>query len=737
MIRNSKGDILTPSAVLFEDNEIIVGKDAKKTGVLKVGRYAECVKRDMGNSVYSRQIRNGFLPPEVIQAYILKELKADAVRQLGPDLQAVITVPAFFDEPRRKATADAGSIAGLQVLDIVNEPTAAALAFGEVVGYLDRSGTVQEPLKVLVYDLGGGTFDVTLLDMRPGDLRTIATDGDVRLGGRDWDMRLIDYAAEQFIREHREDPRENPASLQRLLIEVEEAKHTLSVRQSTTMQLEHAGSHSSIKLTRELFNEKTADLLERTAYTTRQLLTTSGLTWRDVQHVLLVGGATRMPMVTEMLERMTSIVPDHRVHPDEAVARGAAIYAKYLVDSSAESTQAPTFHVTNVNSHSLGIEGIDTKTQRKCNVVLIPRNTPLPAKVIDKFVTKSDNQRSIVVQVLEGESSIPSECTPIGRTSIRDLPANLPKDWPVEINYEYATNGRLTVRGKVSGTDRHVEMELEREGAMSGEHMARWKQAVSRDMGLDAFEQMIADVVSQEAFGGPKVIAAPGRPAANPSVPGNAPARGDHPAGNPGAGKTAANRPMQPIPVGTTLGIPNAAAVGGAPVAGAEGNHAGLAPTARATLVRPGPAGGSLEATVIQPDAANPSRSAKAPSPQAPGAAQAGPDTSLMPAQPWSNPMPRAPVPILVSPGQAGAQAAVPPAPIGPPAARSPQHRSGGSSMLLTLVGYVVFSVLGLICGYYLLCWANPDANFLNLRLPGIELPSDQEATDGKRGATP
>ncbi|OYV84671.1 MAG: hypothetical protein B7Z73_14990 [Planctomycetia bacterium 21-64-5] len=301
MIPNSEGDVLTPSVVLFEDDEIIVGKEAKKVGPLKPTRFAECVKRDMGSPVYSRAICGDYMPPEVVQAWVLKKLKADILRTLGPDFRAVITVPAFFDEPRRKATADAGSMAALPVLDVVNEPTAAALAFGEELGYLTTSGEVREPLKVLVYDLGGGTFDVTVLDMRPGDLRTLATDGDVRLGGRDWDTRLADHAAEAFVKEHREDPRTNPASLQRLLTEVEEAKRTLSARQNATIRVDHAGSSTTVKVTRELFEQITTDLLERTSYTTRQVLAAAGLEWKDIQRVLLVGGATRMPMVSRML----------------------------------------------------------------------------------------------------------------------------------------------------------------------------------------------------------------------------------------------------------------------------------------------------------------------------------------------------------------------------------------------------------------------------------------------------
>src|SRR5271166_5198677 len=179
--RNTEGDVLTPSVVLFEDSEVVVGKEAKKATAIKAGSIAECVKRDMGKETYSRQIHGEKLHPEVIQACILKKLKDDAIATVGANFEAVITVPAYFDEPRRKATADAGEMAGLAVLDIVNEPTAAALSFGESLGYLTAEGEPREPMKVMVYDLGGGTFDVTLLDLRPGDLRTLATDGDVQL----------------------------------------------------------------------------------------------------------------------------------------------------------------------------------------------------------------------------------------------------------------------------------------------------------------------------------------------------------------------------------------------------------------------------------------------------------------------------------------------------------------------------------------------------------------------------
>lgn len=453
LIANSEGEMLTPSAVLFQDDTLVVGKEAKKAGVLRPARLALWVKRDMGSPVYSQPIDGVYLPPEVIQACILNKLRADIVRAVGPDAAVVITVPAFFDDPRRRATIIAGQIAGLGVLDIVNEPTAAALAFGEHLGMLGPGGTPQGRINILVYDLGGGTFDVTLLEVHPSGFRTIATDGDVQLGGRDWDMRLVDLVSQDFVKKFREDPRENPVSLQRLLTEVEHAKHTLSGRQRATVQVDHAGNSHEVKVSRQEFEEVTADLLERTRLTTQQLLAAGKLEWKDVSRLLLVGGSTRMPMVSKMLQDLSGITPDYTVNPDEAVARGAALSAKYLLDSAAGGPLQPKYRVTNVNAHSLGIEGIEQDTLDKVNTVLIPRNTPLPAKATETFVTKVYNQRSIAIRVLEGESAIPGECTLIGRTVIKNLPPNLPKGHPVEVTYEYAANGRLSVRARVPGTD--------------------------------------------------------------------------------------------------------------------------------------------------------------------------------------------------------------------------------------------------------------------------------------------
>ena len=343
MVPNAEGEFITPSVVYFSEAEVIVGKNARTAITSHPEMVAQWVKRDMGAAYYSHPIHGHYLPPEVIQACILRKLKTDLTSGLGPDLQAVITVPAYFDEMRRKATADAGEMAGLRVLDIVNEPTAAALAFGEALGYLSPGGSKApgtpgvpgtpgpRELNVLVYDLGGGTFDATLLHLAAGKVQTLATDGDVQLGGHDWDQRLVDYAAECFLKTHQLDPRQDPATLNRLYLDAMEAKHTLSARSRAVVQINYQGRFAEIAVSREQFEEMTADLLERTSYTSRQLLGVAGLEWKDVQRVLLVGGSTRMPMVPRMLQALSGIQPERSVNPDEAVARGAALYAGHLL----------------------------------------------------------------------------------------------------------------------------------------------------------------------------------------------------------------------------------------------------------------------------------------------------------------------------------------------------------------------------------------------------------------------
>jgi molecular chaperone DnaK len=486
-IPNAAGDLLTPSVVLFDENTTVVGKEAVLASALEPEKVAECVKRDMGAKIYRKKINGEHLPPEVISSLILRQLKADGERKLGPVRRAVITVPAYFDETRRRATMDAGRMAGLQVLDIINEPTAAAIAYGYQLGFLDRACQfrAERPLRVLVFDLGGGTFDVTIVELLPKAFKALATDGDVCLGGKDWDQKLIDLAAERFRQQFREDPRDNPVSLQELWLAAESAKRTLTERQKAAVFVNHLGSRLKVEVTRREFEDATAALLERTRMTAQIVVRQAGLTWDAIDRVLLVGGATRMPMVGAMLEQLAGKPPDRSVAVDEAVGHGAALYAGLLAPRRGAGSEHPPFTVTNVNSHSLGILGTDPHTGRKRNQILLPRNTPLPHTVTRTFKTFRPNQRSVSINVLEGESDRPEACTPVGVCAIRHLPPDLPAGWPVHVSYTYETNGRVHVTARLKGYAAGVTTDFLRENSLPDEELELWTRYVEEELKED------------------------------------------------------------------------------------------------------------------------------------------------------------------------------------------------------------------------------------------------------------
>jgi molecular chaperone DnaK len=482
-IPNTCGDLLTPSVVLFDEGAPVVGKEAVLASALEPEKVAECVKRDMGAKVYRKKINGEHLPPEVVSSLILRSVKADAERRLGPVRRAVITVPAYFDERRRRATMDAGRLAGLEVLDIVNEPTAAAIAYGYQLGFLDRSCRVagDRPLRVLVFDLGGGTFDVTVVELHDKSFKALATDGDVGLGGKDWDEKLVEIAAERFRQQFREDPRDNPISLQELRLAAEAAKRTLTERAKAPLFVHHLGSRLKVEISRAEFEEATAALLERTRLTTAIVVRQAGLTWEAIDRVLLVGGATRMPMVGRMLAELSGKEPDLSVSADEAVAHGAALYAGLLAPARGAGAAQVEFSVTNVNSHSLGILGSDPKTGRRHNKILLPKNTPLPRTVSRVFQTYKPDQRQVVITVLEGESDRPEACSRVGECAIRDLPPGLPAGWPVRVSYTYEANGRLHVAAKVKGHAAGVTTDFVRENSLPDEELEAWMRAIERE----------------------------------------------------------------------------------------------------------------------------------------------------------------------------------------------------------------------------------------------------------------
>jgi molecular chaperone DnaK (HSP70) len=362
---NFEDESTTPSVVLFEPSgEVIVGREAKRAAVVVPDLVADCVKRDMGEAQYHKRINFRFYSPPTISALILKKLKQDAERRIGPVAGAVITVPAYFDERRRRATAAAGEIAGLKVIDILNEPTAAALAYafrdfvnngGQPDDAVARAIATTAPHIAVVYDLGGGTFDVTVLRIAGEELTVLATDGDARLGGRDWDERIIDWASRSFKKKFRSDPRTDPHTLQQLVLATEEAKKDLSRLPRTRLMVTHAGQTMPLELTREEFEQMTADLLDRSGDRVTQVIREAGLNWSQVHEVLAVGGSSRMPMVLSMLKQITGKEPNCSLPPGEAVAHGAAIHA--------------------------AIKAVDWEQQQKISAAAIRR----PPKILDPF----------------------------------------------------------------------------------------------------------------------------------------------------------------------------------------------------------------------------------------------------------------------------------------------------------------------------------------------------------------
>lgn len=473
---NGSGELLTASALLFDGEDIIVGREAVRGSVLDPETYAECFKRDVGGSVYHRKVRGVDVPPEVLSAFVLERLRQDAERRLGAVRQAVITVPAFFDETRRKATQDAGRLAGLDVLDIINEPTAAAVAYGYQHGFFHPGQATgdAETRRVLVYDLGGGTFDVTILEISGKRFRAVATDGDVRLGGKDFDERLVDHIAAQFAAEHGLDPRSDPQDAAQLWQDVQEAKHALSERRRTVVMVVHAGIRMRIEVTRELFEELTRDLLRRTENTIAQVVREARLQWSDLDRILLVGGSSRMPMVAEMLLRVTGKEPDRSASPDEAVAHGAALYAAMLAEQDASAGPARC-ELLNVNSHSLGVVGTNPKTRRRQNVVIIPKNTAIPCSAARTFQTARDGQRNVVVAVVEGESHRPEECIALGHCVVRGLPPGLPQGTQVRVEYQYAANGRISVVARVPAVRQSAQVEIQRDQGRDLEDLGTWR----------------------------------------------------------------------------------------------------------------------------------------------------------------------------------------------------------------------------------------------------------------------
>jgi len=486
-VQNLEGDATTPSVVYFDQSGIVIGKEALKVAEYEPDRVAQFAKRHFGKEAFTISVAGQQFPPEVIQALILTKLKDDARHRLGEIDKCVVTVPAYFNEPRRKATQDAGRLAGLNVVDIINEPTAAALAYGVQQGFVNAEGRSEQLETVLVYDLGGGTFDVTLMEIQGDDYRTIATAGDVYLGGIDWDQRIADHLAEQFQIQHGIDPRKDPSHRLRLLAEAEDAKRSLSQRQEVVIRFTADDNRIQVPFDRDRFESLCGDLIDRTMFTTRRVLKDADRNWKDLSRLLLVGGSSRMPMVQNMLESESGLKVDRSLSADESVAHGAAIYAGILLNSNDPSKHR--ISISNVNSHDLGLLGADSATGFPRRAIMIPRNTPLPTQKAKRFSTGRNNQTSVAVNVVEGGDEQGRHSTLVGRCVVRDLPPDLPKATPVEVIFNYTQDGRLLVLAQLPTINRKANLTIERSSGLTESELIYWKNRIDAGIMTSDVEQ--------------------------------------------------------------------------------------------------------------------------------------------------------------------------------------------------------------------------------------------------------
>ena len=460
IITNPEGNRTTPSVVSFKNGETQVGEVAKRQAITNPNTISS-IKRHMGEEGYKVNVEGKEYTPQEISAMILQYIKDYAEKYLGEEVtQAVITVPAYFNDSQRQATKDAGKIAGLKVERIVNEPTAAALAYG-----VDKQDKDE---KILVFDLGGGTFDVSILELGDGVFQVLSTNGDTHLGGDDFDNKIIDWLVEGFKSEHGIDLSADKMAMQRLKDAAEKAKKDLSGVTSAQISLPFitAGAegplHLETTLTRAKFNELTQDLVERTKIPVRNALADAGLTNADIDEVILVGGSTRIPAVKEAVQAETGHVPNESVNPDEAVALGAAIQGGVITGDVKDVV------LLDVTPLSLGIEtmgGVFTK--------LIDRNTTIPTSKSQVFSTAADNQPAVDIHVLQGEREMAADNKTLGRFQLTDIPA-APRGVPqIQVTFDIDKNGIVNVSAKDLGTNKEQKITIKSSSGLSDEEIDR------------------------------------------------------------------------------------------------------------------------------------------------------------------------------------------------------------------------------------------------------------------------
>ena len=504
ILPNAEGQRTTASVIHFYDRDAcVVGEEAVKMVVVDATNVVRFIKRHMGDPGYQFDLHGRSYSPQELSALILRKLKEDAEESLGFAVKnAVITVPAYFNSAQRGATAEAGALAGFNVLSIINEPTAAAIAYG-----VERIG---KDRNLLVFDLGGGTFDVTVMEIHGTTLRTIATDGNAELGGKDWDDRLLNFVAEQFSAKHGDDPRDDPQTFQELYERCLQAKISLSSKPRAAIPVNYKGHRIVVEVTREEFERITKDLLNQCSDTCAIVLEKANMQWSQIDDVLLAGGSTRMPAVQGMLRRMSGRAPVTGVNPDECVALGASLAAIFrhqpehpaiqiwrqaLARKAApvSATEAfavddidividvevglPGVRIADVASHPLGILALDASLSERV-IALIPEFSPLPCEKRGRFAYAYDGMTSVRVEVTEGSGASRDEVHVIGEVLLDNLPPRA-RGTPIEVVYRYTVNQILEVdvTDVASGVTRRASIVLK--GGISPTRFAEAKKRVA------------------------------------------------------------------------------------------------------------------------------------------------------------------------------------------------------------------------------------------------------------------
>lgn len=508
-VRNSEGHEATPSAVYFDSDSTVFGQQALQAARLDATRLVRGFKQQMGDRLFPKVIAGQQLPPVVIQALFLQQL----TRNIGVSRDVVIAVPDHFDEPMRKATQDAGQLAGVNVADIINESTATMIAYTEQHGYWNNQLTAWNKELVLVYDLGGGTFNVTVMEVDGENFDTISTAGDLFLGGVDWDQRLMSELARRFQRETGVDLHQKPSgekSLFELNVDpetlweclhqqAEYVKEKLSQQETFVAQLEYADKSLPIELTRAEFEILTEDLLERTRLICRGLLEESGLVWSDFTRIVLVGGSSQMPMVQRMLENESQL-PISLFSAPEAVAQGAAIYGSATHGVTAPPRRA--VYVAGVNSRELRIMGLGPSAQKRNRQVLIARNSPLPAERSQRILTVKDGQQSVAVTLVESGSGADQRETRIGDCVVNGLPPDLPIGSCVNLTFQYTRSGRLVVAATLPDVNYQANAQMDRDLELRPTEYDFWKVLLDSEFVIDEMDSRSYRIVDQGVVSG-------------------------------------------------------------------------------------------------------------------------------------------------------------------------------------------------------------------------------------------